>query len=73
MSSPTNRPQHSPSSWTPPATPCYEVNFDAATFAADGSASLGVIIRNGDGQVMASLSQLILLPLTVIKVEALAA
>ena len=73
VSSPTNRPQHLPSSWTPPATPCYKVKFDGATFAADGSAGLGVIIRNGDGQVMALLSQLILLPLTVIKVEALAA
>ena len=34
---------------------------------------MGVVIRNGNGLVMAFLSQLILIPLTVIEVEALVA
>ena len=66
-------PQQSQAAWTPPSTSCFKVNFDGATFEKEGSAGLGVVIRNGDGQVMASLSQLVPLPHSVIEVEALAA
>lgn len=55
------------------ASPCYKVNFDGATFADEGCVGLGVVIRNGNGLVMAFLSQLISIPLTVIEVEALVA
>ena len=59
--------------WTPPDDEYYKINFDGALFQADNCAGIGVVIRNGDGQVMASLSQQIPLPSTVIEVEALAA
>ena len=49
------------------------INFDGATFADDRSAGLGVVIRNKEGRVMASLSQKIPLPISVIEVEVLAA
>ena len=48
--------------------------FHGATFEQKKKAGLGVVIRNQEGLVMASLSQLIQLPpSTVIEVEALAA
>ena len=59
--------------WTPPDDEYYKINFDGALFQADNCAGIGVVIGNGDGQVMASLSQQIPLPSTVIEVEALAA
>ena len=59
--------------WTPPQDNWYKINFDGATFADDNSAGLGVVIRNKDGRVMASLSQKIPLPMSVIEVEVLAA
>lgn len=60
-------------SWTTPYQQWVKVNFDGATFAADSKARLGVVIRNDAGLVMASLSQLIPLPSTVIEVEVMAA
>ena len=60
-------------SWTALESPCYKINFDGAIFDKDNSASLGVVIWNNEGYlVMASLSQLIPLPPTVIEVETLA-
>ena len=51
----------------------FKIKFDGATFKKEGSAGLSVIIRNGDGQVMPSLFQVVPLPHSVINVEALAA
>ena len=59
--------------WTLPQDNWYKINFDGATFADDNSAGLGVVIRNKDGRVMASLSQKIPLPMSVIEVKVLAA
>ena len=59
--------------WTPPQDNWYKINFDGATFADVRSAGLGVVIRNREGRVMASLSQKIPLPMSVIEVEVLAA
>lgn len=42
-------------------------------FEKEGSSGLGVVIRNGDRRVMASLSQLVPLPHSVIEVEVLVA
>ena len=67
---PVGRP---PTSWQPPGLSQYKVNVDGALFAADNTAGLGVVIRNEHGQVMASLSERIPLPSTVLEVEALAA
>ena len=59
--------------WTLPQDNWYKINFDGATFADDRTAGLGVVIRNKEGRVMASLSQKIPLPISVIEVEVLAA
>ena len=59
--------------WTAPGAHSYKLNFDGASFTEDGTARIGVVIRNGAGLVMASLSQRIPLPASVIEVEALAA
>ena len=58
--------------WKPPELKVYKVNYDGATFADQRRASIGVVIRNAEGAVMATLSQLIPLPTTVAQVEAMA-
>ena len=59
--------------WTAPEYSCYKINSDGAIFDKDNNVGLGVVIRNSEGLVMASLSQLIPLPPTVIEVKTLAA
>ena len=59
--------------WKPPNRDFYKVNYDGADFAEQGRAGIGVIIRNSDGDVMASMSQQVQLPTTVTQVEAMAA
>ena len=59
--------------WKPPERDYYKVNYDGATFKQQGKAGLGVVIRNSNGEVMASMSQLVQLPSTVSQVEAMAA
>lgn len=51
----------------------YKINFDRAIFEKEDKAGLGVVIQNSEGLVMASLSQLVSLPYSVIEVETLAA
>ena len=55
-------------SWQPPARSWYKVNFDGALFEKDQCAGIGVVIQNDQGLVMASLSQRIPLPFTVIEI-----
>ena len=59
--------------WKPPDQGSFEVNYDGAILVAQGRASLGVVIRNSNGAVMASLTQQIPNPTTMAQVEALAA
>ena len=59
--------------WRPPNTDEMKINYDGAIFSEEGRAGLGVVIRNSEGAVIASLSQQIPLPATVTQVEALAA
>ena len=59
--------------WKPPDLGAFKVNYDGATFAGTGKAGIGVVIRNSEGAVLASLSQQIHQPTTVAQVEALAA
>ena len=59
--------------WKPPDVDSFKVNYDGATFNEQGKAGIGVVIRNSEGPVMASLSQQVPLPATVAQVEALAA
>lgn len=58
--------------WSPPEASRYKINYDATTFAEDYKAGLGVVIRNSEDLVMASLTQQLLLPAIVIEIEALA-
>ena len=56
-----------------PARDSYKVNFDDAIFKEDNRVGIGVIIHNYHRMVMASLSQNIPLPQTVVELEAIAA
>ena len=67
--SPTNR---AATPWKPLATHWYKVNFDGVIFYSVNSAGLDVVIRNCEGLVMASLSQLVHLRTMVIEEETLA-
>ena len=57
--------------WKPPDFGQFKVNYDGAVFREQGRAGIGVVIRNLDGAVLASLSQQIPLPTTVAQVEVL--
>ena len=50
-----------------------KINYDGAIFSEEGCAGLGVVCRNSEGVVIASLSEQIPLPATITQVEALAA
>ena len=45
-----------PRQWQPPVGSWYKLNFDAAIFNDVSATGVGVVIRNGNGQVMAALS-----------------
>ena len=49
-----------------------KINYDGSIFSEDGRVGLGVVVRNSEGAVIASLSQQIPLPATITQVEALA-
>ena len=59
--------------WSRPPVGVFKVNFDTALFENIGSASIGVAIRDSDGEIIAALSQRILLPFSVEMAEAMAA
>ena len=42
--------------WRPPDGSMYKLNFDAAVFTDSSTSSVGMMIRNAGGQVMATLS-----------------
>nr|POF24248.1 hypothetical protein CFP56_12661 [Quercus suber] len=59
--------------WKPPDKETFKINFDGAIFAADKSSSLGVIIRDSKGLVMASMAARISQQLQPVEIKALAA
>ena len=59
--------------WSPPATGLEKINFDGAWFRESDKAGLDVVIQNGEGQVLAALSEQIVKPPTVEILELLAA
>ncbi|XP_050241083.1 uncharacterized protein LOC126689976 [Quercus robur] len=59
--------------WRPPVGDVVKINYDGAIFSEEGRAGLGVVCRNSEGVVIASLSEQIPLPATITQVEALAA
>ena len=59
--------------WSPPSESVYKGNFDAAFFDASGSAGIGVVFRDFQGQIIAVLSRKIPLVQSVELAEAMAA
>ena len=71
---PTSPPRTTPAScWRPPDHDHVKINVDGALFSKENRAGIGVVIRNEASLVLASLSQQIPLPATVLEVETLAA
>lgn len=60
------------SCWRPPNQGCFKINFDGTLFSKENRARIGVVVHNKEGLVLASLSQQIPLPATVLEVETLA-
>ena len=56
--------------WVPPVFPWYKVNVDVAVFSQLGMISVGVIIRDHLGFVVAALSKRLPLPLDPLEAEA---
>lgn len=48
-----------------------KINFDGVVFASENKAGIGVVVRNGSGQVIASCSQILPLAFGVEEVEVL--
>ena len=70
---PTLPPTATPAScWRPPNHNYAKINFDWALFSKENRAGIGVVIRNEARLVLASLSQQISLPATVLEVETFA-
>ena len=59
--------------WKPPLLGLFKINFDGATFEYLNQASIGVVIGDEHGLIIAALSQCIPLPSSVSMVEALVA
>ena len=59
--------------WQPPPTNLIKINFDGAVFKDDDRAGIGVVVRDSLGLVLASVSQNIPLPHSVVNLETLAA
>ena len=50
-------PSSSQVQWHPSPTSVYKINFDEVVFKDIGKAGVGVVVRNSDGQALASLSE----------------
>lgn len=48
--------------WKPPPNNCFKVNFDGAVFKDDNEAGIGVLIKDEEGQVIASMAEKVSLP-----------
>ena len=70
---PVSAPSTGRVTWIPPPENSLKINFDGALFKDINKAGLGVIIRDNQGQVLASLSEQVQLPCSDDLVEAIAA
>ena len=61
-----------PTRQLPPPDGFYKANFDAAYFGNSGIASIGVVVRDSEGEIIAALSQKIREPHSMDATEALA-
>ena len=59
--------------WQPPRYNLFKANYDGAVFKETNEAGIGVIIRDREGKVMASLVQKVQYPQSVESIEAWAA
>ena len=59
--------------WQPPSRFSVKANFNRAVFGEDQEASVGVVIRNNERQVLAALSEKVQMPVTVEILEMLVA
>ncbi|KAL0007614.1 hypothetical protein SO802_009116 [Lithocarpus litseifolius] len=59
--------------WSPPIQDTVKTNFDGAWFTESDDAGIGVVIRNSEGEVMATMSEKILKPPSIEILELLAA
>lgn len=67
------RPTRQRAHWRPPPRDMLKINFDGALFTADKKSDIGVVKRNSQGLIIASLSQVLPQDYTVAEVEAFAA
>ena len=59
--------------WRPPLGELYKTNYDGAVFRESGEASIGVVVRDAKGEVIAALAKKSTYPGSVLMLEALAA
>ena len=64
---------HKPPVWKPPTAETFKTYFEGAISENEGESGIGVVIRNSHGEVMASLSEKILILSSVTVWEMLAA
>lgn len=62
-----------PVRWQPPPVGSMKANFDGAMFGEEKEGGIGVVIRSNEGQVLAALSEKVLMPTSVEILEMLAA
>lgn len=72
VSPPSSAIQRSQVRWFKPASPLVKINFDSVIFKELGIAGIGVVVRDSQGLVLASISDQICLPQSIAKVVAIA-
>lgn len=59
--------------WSKPIPPLFQINFNGAVFNDLGTAGVGAVVQDSQGMVLASMSEQIPLPQSVVEVEVIAA
>jgi len=59
--------------WSKPIPPLFQINFNGAVFNDLGTAGVGAVVQDSQGMVLASMSEQIPLPHSVVEVEVIAA
>ena len=75
QATPSRQPPSAPPTgvkWKAPSPDFYKVNYDGTMFGESSEVGIGVVVRNENGEVMASLAEQITIPASVQVLEALA-